>query len=489
MRSGLAGTARSSLLWSGGSTLLRDGVQFATMLVLVRILSPAEYGSMALAQSVLGLVAVFSFATFSAHALQIRDPGAVDWDAHFSAALVLNLPLFGATLLLALGLTSTDRFSEAAAPLAGLALVFPVEILATFRNRMLESRHDWARFRSLSVAGTLLGAGVGVGVALLGGGVWALVVQVPLYGAPAALDLILSGYRPRLTTSWRRYRDSALFGLNRIGAGALTRGRATVEQSLLAGVYDFGALGLFSRALGLSQMLAGRVGATTMSSLYPVVTRAESRSSRFRRIAGLVVRGVAWVSIPAATFLAARAEQVVAVAYGEQWVGVVPLLGPAVAAVTALGISSTLGRLLLANERLRGALVVDGLSALFGVALALIFIPLGTRTYLIALLAHGVLMIGIAGVALTRSDGLLIRDLATALVPALVAGGLGAGCLAASAGFQVSGWLRIPWLALEASAFSMVYLVLLRFGVPRSLNELLEVAPGGGLLARILRLP
>jgi hypothetical protein len=53
------------LLWGGGFMLLRDVPQFAVMLILVRLLSPADYGTAALAQAVICVVSVVSFTTFS----------------------------------------------------------------------------------------------------------------------------------------------------------------------------------------------------------------------------------------------------------------------------------------------------------------------------------------------------------------------------------------------------------------------------------------
>src|SRR5689334_3326532 len=90
-----ASSARAAMLWSAGFTFVRDVAQFGSMLVLVRILSPADYGAATLAQSILGLHSVVSFGTFSSHALQVRDPRAINWQAHFVAAAVINIVLFG----------------------------------------------------------------------------------------------------------------------------------------------------------------------------------------------------------------------------------------------------------------------------------------------------------------------------------------------------------------------------------------------------------
>ncbi|WP_340644582.1 oligosaccharide flippase family protein, partial [Phenylobacterium sp.] len=189
---------------------MRDVAQFGIMLILVRLLTPADYGTAALVQAILGVFSIVSSNTFYAHALQQRNPDDIDWQVHFTSAVVLNAGIAALVLVLAFGLSLVDRYSVAAAPLAALAVVFVVEIPAGLRHRMLEVRHDWKRFRLMLVIGAFLGLGVGLAVGLMGGGVWALIVQIPLGGLPAAIDLFVAErFKPDWTWSWARYRKTA----------------------------------------------------------------------------------------------------------------------------------------------------------------------------------------------------------------------------------------------------------------------------------------
>jgi O-antigen/teichoic acid export membrane protein len=485
----LGASARASLLWGGGFTLFRDVVQFATMLILVRLLAPADYGRMALAQTIVGLLAVVSFGTLVTHALQARDPAEIDWQAHFTAAVVINSALALLTLGLAWLLSFTSRYSDAALPLAALSLVFIVEIPGALRHQMVQVAHDWQRFRLLLIAGSLLGAGAGIVIAMLGGGVWALVVQPVLFGLPAALDLVLfSKWWPDWSWSWPRYRETAGFGITRIGAGALLHGRRTIEQSLLAGSYDFAALGVFTRSIGLATLIAGRIGSVAIMSLYPVITRAEQRSAQFQRYAGLVLRGVVWATVPAAVFLALSAADIASLLYGPRWSAVIPLLPLAAAAVSFGGIASAVSSLLLANNEIKACLLIDVASAVLGVALALWLVPVGMEIYLAALAAHGLIVLGLTITVLGATGGIDRTAILSALLPAAVAGAAGAGAiLSARAALGVSE-IVVLRLGLEFALLSISYLAVLRLLFKTPLSELLEVAPGGVRLGAVLAL-
>jgi len=485
----LGKSARASLLWGGGFHFVRDIAQFGVMLVMVRLLTPEDYGSAALAQSIMGLIAVISFGTLVMHALQIRDPSAVDWQAHFTAAAVINTLLFGLTILVAYALSFTERYHSGALPLAGLATVFLIEIPGTLRHRMLETEHEWIRLRLLFIIGTLLGLGSGLIIAIFGGGVWALVVQPPLFGLPAAIDLFWHGrWRPTWSWSWGRYQATAQFGVTRMGSAAVLRGRQTIEQTVLAGVYDFAALGVFSRSIGLATLVAGRIGSLTISALYAVVTRTDHRSNQFRRIAGLVLRGVCWTTIPVAAFLAFSAEDAVALLYGRQWLAVAPLLPLAVAGVALAGITTTLSSLLLANNEVRLCLLIDVIAASVAIGLALWLIPLGVLVYLAALAGHGLMVLLITLTALIQTDGIARESLLPAFWPTFVASGCAAFTVGALRFMDLRSDLLTLRFVLEACVFGLVYLGMLRASFASALRELIQVAPGGSRIARGMRL-
>jgi PST family polysaccharide transporter len=457
------------------------------MLVLVRLLSPADYGNMALAQSIIALLAVASFATLSGHARQLRDPEMVDWEAHFSAGAVVNGVLFCATLSLAWALSFTKHYRTAAWPLAALAVIFPIEIFGTLRHRMLEVKHEWKRYRVLLMIGTYLGLGSGLAVALMGGGVWALVVQPPMLGLPAVVDLFWNGrWRPRWSWSWDRYRETAIFGVNRMGSTAVIRIRQAVQQTVLAGVYDVGVLGIFSRSVGLATVTAGRIGAVAIDSLYTVVTRAEEGSPQFRRYAALVLRAVTWATVAAAVLLAVDAVDLVSLLYGTKWHAVAPLLPLAVAGVALSGVGNAAGSLLLANNALRTCLIVDTASAAAAVGLAFVLVPRGVLVYMAGLSIHGLAVLAVTAGMLWWKGGVSGGGLQSAFLPAIVAAVAGAVSVIAirtELGTPGIAWLRV---ALDTTVYSLVYLIIIRVVFATSLCELIEVAPFREWFARLL---
>ncbi|MBL38608.1 MAG: hypothetical protein CMP07_09375 [Xanthomonadales bacterium] len=484
----LMGSARRALLWAGGATILSDIAQFAAMLVMVRLVSPAEYGQAALALGLYGLIAVFSFATFVQHVLQFRDPERVDWSVQLSGALIINVLLFVLSCGVAWVLYSTEKFAAAAVPLLLLSTTFILEIPGTLHLKYLQAHHEWGRFRSLHLGGTFLGLEVGVVVAAFGGGVWAVIISTPLLIVPASVDYLIHR-RHGLTSirEWRRYRETFRFGMNRLGAALMLRGRVAFERGAVSSLYNFDALGVFNRSNGLANLIAGRFGQLAMQAMYPIVTRAEVGSSRFRRAADLVFRGACWITIPAGVFLALAADPVVRVIYGQGWLLVVEILPAAAAVAVATSISQVLALLLLANNNTRLSLLVDVVHGATAIALIVLVLPNGIVPFLWGLAATGAAASAVSYGLLWWRSGIQARSIMVSVPPPLVSA-------------MVAGWAAhwmllfmdmtnssaIAKMTLFALCFALVVPAMHRILFPNALSDLLEVMPAAQQLRRIL---
>ncbi len=224
MEDAKGGSTGQALVMGGGFLLFKDISVFITMVVLVRYLSPSDYGSFAFAQSIIGLGAIGSAVVLMSHSLQVRNPKEIDWQSHFTVSVLVNSILFLLTLLLAWVLSFSDKYSDSAIPLAGLGLVFLIDIPGTMRHHMLQVEHNWIRFRAVLILGTLLSSTCAIIIAIMGGGVWALVAAPIILTMPAAIDLFAKNkWRPDFTVDWVAYKKIWTFAFHRMGSGAFQK--------------------------------------------------------------------------------------------------------------------------------------------------------------------------------------------------------------------------------------------------------------------------
>ncbi|QGZ93403.1 oligosaccharide flippase family protein [Terricaulis silvestris] len=465
--------------------LARDIIQFLTMLVMVRLLSPLTYGQAALAQTILGFVAIASLKTLAQYPLQAREPEEFDWDAHFTAGAALNFVAFALTNLV--GMVILFFGDGNAATVGGvlilLSFIFILEIACTYHMSWLQAYHRWRRLRILLFVGAFMSGMAGVVLALMGWGVFALASMGHFFALPLVVDFFMLGERrPNFALSrLRDYAHGVSFGINRAVSGLVTNGRALAEHAALSGAFGFAALGTFSRAIGLASISSGRIGPVVAQTLYPVLTRAEASSERFQRFSALLLQGVVWVSLPAAAFLAYEARAVVQLLYGARWESVIPFLPMASALLAIRGVSATLNQIMLANLQTRDCLSIDVATASLAIAAIPIALPFGVAAYLATLT-------GCEALALCASIYLAQRGQATA-VSALIA--IAAPCLAATSiaclllavlpsqsSAQASAWyFAALGLVGHGVMFAATYLFVLRLCAPSATAAMLDALP------------
>jgi O-antigen/teichoic acid export membrane protein len=359
-----------------------------------------------------------------------------------------------------------------------------------FRYRMLERQLDWQRLKMLQGVGMVCTTLIVVVLALAGAGVTALLAGQSIKYLPAIIDLlVVERWRPTWEFSWRHYRPAFVFGLNRIGSETVLKGRTMVEANWLVLLAGLPMLGFLNRAVSLSQITAGQFSTLVAQSIYPLLTRIEPGSPRFREASWLLLHGTAWVMIPIATLLGILAGPVVGTLFGDNWQESARLLPWTLVTMTVVALGQTAYSLLLASCRQAKCMVYD-LARLAGVVIVLALWPLhhSLPTYLAHLAAVELLLI-------VGLYGWLIQAQAT--TPAAVASSLAAPVLgSAVAGLVVRFGMPEPQSAslwsvpafLTGCVFGVTYLLLLRVLFPRSLVRLLAVAPLHRRLCQIMML-
>lgn len=483
----LISAARGAVIWGAGFTIIRDILQFIAMLILVRILTPEDYGRFAIANSIIIFFTAISAKNLVPHSLQERNIDQIPWQLHFTASTFLNVGIFFVALITAAALLLFSQFSSAAGLLALLSFILILEIPANISAMRLQSSHAWPRFRNLLMIGTFFGLASAITIAAMGGGSWALTAPPLLYVLPMAAHLLwVEKWRPNWSWDWSAYRKVFRFGATRVSAAGLLAGRQATEQAAIGSAYELSTLGVFTRAIGLATLLSGRVGGVLSQAVYPVITRADEGSARFERLAGLVLRAVAWATIPAIVYIMVSAPDLVQILYGPDWAAVAKLLPLAAVYVGLGGIASGAYSLILANNRLSFCLFLDITSAVTGIILVLWLIPKGINIYLLALAAHSAIMLTLTTICLQITRGIYFKSVVSAFVPPIIASSLAIGAVfAANQGVKIS----TPTLRLffDGLIFGATLICALRILFPQQLKELVISLPRGQTALRIFR--
>lgn len=481
------------IAWNTLYQLCATVLALGAMIILVRIIPPAEYGRFGAGLGFLALLNSFSFSAFVAQALQLPDGREADWSLHWSAGLYIQMSLMLACHGLA-GLCWLVPSYRAIAPLLhlaafGLMLDWPAQLWDT----MLRREMNFRRLKALLVCSTTLKLLITMSVGLMGGGAYAIVlgsnVVTPL---PFAVDLLLvRRWRPRpgwwRWPDWTLYRPALRFGLQQSGSRLLGGTRGTLESIVLPGAVGFVSIGLLDRARALFTSTIGRAEQVLVETAYPLLPRYAGDPKLYAHQATLFWQILMLVLVPGAFYLGLEGPALSRLLYGERWIAADPLFWPGALAGLGFGLFGAASSVLLAASRLRICFLLDALAAGLSVPVIAVAWAGGGIVAYAWVVAAGQLAVGTIALGMASSR-LAVRWVRSALVPPAVSSLLAIGAVLIVDRSGIISAL-IPQLCLATCVYALTVAVSLRGLFPGALASVLSGVPRGSRVSGWLRLP
>ncbi len=306
---------------------LRTAITIGSMAVLARLLTPADFGHIAMATVITELAAVFANFGFGAILVQRLRISRIQIDTMHWSALALGLIL--TTLVFALSFFAALFFEdEQVGPLLRvLCLAFILEEL-TMVPRSLLARRMQFKFDFYVQSGMLIArASVSILMALGGWGVWSLV------GGALVGSLVQAIAYQALTRYWPRFKFSAVFLRSTwrtnggyFGNGILFYINANLDFLLIGKTLGATLLGQYQNARSLTDEIRARMVQPVQRVLFPAFSAIQNDPARFQD--GILRSGrlLALAFIPVGFGIAAVAPELVRVLYGAQWLPMIPVL-------------------------------------------------------------------------------------------------------------------------------------------------------------------
>jgi len=313
--------------WGAVAELMNTRVAFAVMVILARLLTPQDFGVVAMAigvQSVLASLVDFGFVQLIIRAQNMGDR---QLSGLFFARLGIGIVQGLAMYALAQPLSGLLQHQELRPVIEWLSAISALGALTMVPEAQLRKKLDFKRLAIASVSATGISGALGIGMALNGYGRWSLVAQYLASVAVNALLLhILCDWRPVVRPDFSVLHQHKSFitnsyGLNIVGALVLQG-----DKLVLGHLLGASNLGLYMHACGLAQLVPGfaitiaeQVGFSSLSQSNDDI---EQTRHRFLRIAGVI----GYVTAPVMFMIAVLAEPIVLTLYGAQWGPSIPIL-------------------------------------------------------------------------------------------------------------------------------------------------------------------
>ncbi|MCH4168059.1 MAG: lipopolysaccharide biosynthesis protein [Streptococcaceae bacterium] len=317
-------------------------VQFIINVVLSRILSPADFGVVAIVQVFLTFFQMFATAGMGPAIIQNKDLDEDDYGIlfNYSAILAIILVLFFGILGF---FVSKIYHNPIYVPLFWMmSVVILAEGMNVVPNALLLKAKKFKSINIRTVIANMLGAILGVVAAFLGAGVYALILSVAV---PALITLILNFFivKIKFTTSFNTKPLSAVwyFAKNQLGFSLIIYFARNTDNMLIGKVMGASAVGFYSKAYGLTVMPNLLFLGVINPVLQPILAEHQDDVKLIRETYLNIVKILAMIGIPFSLFMVINSDRIIYFLFGNQWSNAILPLSILSLSITAQMISAT----------------------------------------------------------------------------------------------------------------------------------------------------
>lgn len=373
--------------WRFAERILAQIITTVVSVVLARILSPEDYGAIAIIMIFINICNVFVSKGFNSSLIQKKDADEIDFSTAFYINFIITIVLFLGICFLAPVIADFYGIPILSPLLRVMAIKLPFTAVNSVQNAMVSRNMQFKKYFFATIGGTLISAGVGIGMAYAGYGVWALAGQ---YLSSTAINSVILWFtvkwRPRLVFSIERAKGLFSYGWKILVSSLLDEVNTEVTSFAIGKKYSSADLAYYSKGKQFPNIINVNVNTTISSIMFSVLSKDQTEMSTFKSHMKRSLKTSTFVMFPLLLGMAAVSEEFLILLLTEKWAAAVPFMQIFCISCLFYPINSLNIQAVKATGASGKYLLMTFIKTLVSVGLVLIAIPFGV---------HWVAMVGI----------------------------------------------------------------------------------------------
>ena len=314
-------------VWRFAERCGAQGVQFVVSLVLARILTPNDYGTVALIMVFINVLGVFINSGMGAALIQKKNADDLDYSSLFYFNMFMCVTLYAIMFFCAPLIAKFYDKPELVALTRVISLTFIVSGVKGIQNAYVSKHLMFKRFFFSTLGGTIVSAVVGILLAYKGYGAWAIVVQSLSNNAIDTLILwITVKWRPKFMFSFKRLKGLFSYGWKLLLSGLLDTGYNQLRSLIIGKVYSSTDLAYYDKANNFPSMIITNVNSSIDSVLLPSMSSVQDSKESVKGMTRRAMKTSTYVMAPLLMGLAACGQSVISILITDKWLPSYPFM-------------------------------------------------------------------------------------------------------------------------------------------------------------------
>ena len=315
------------LLWKLLERFGVSGTQFVLQIILARLLDPAHYGVLSIMIIFTTLANVFVPNGFNTALIQNKDVTEEDYSSVLWVSLGISVLIYGAIFFGAPLVGAFYEMPDIVVPLRVLALMLFPGALNSVQLAKVSREMDFKKVFYSNMGGILISGAAGIVIALMGGGLWALVAQTMLNIFAACIVMFFTvRLKLRFVCNWHRVKVLFSYGWKLLVSSLLDTLYQDLRSLVIGKKYNSDTLGYYNRGKQFPQFIINAVASTTQSVLLPAMSKQQDDREDLKILTRNSIMISSYIVFPVMAGLAGVATPLISLLLTEKWLPSVPYM-------------------------------------------------------------------------------------------------------------------------------------------------------------------
>lgn len=318
---------KKGLYWSFFNQFANYGMQFCVGIVMARLLSPSDYGITALPAVFMAVAYIIQNGGLSGALIRKTDLSEKDLSTAFYYSISVGIVLYVVMFFSATWIADFYNTPVLVPLIRVTALGFLWGPLGTPQNVILNRKLDFKTPTKISIISRIVSAIVGISMAFIGYGLWALVISGLL---SSFLSLLMNWYVVRWIpkTGWSKDSFKYLwdYGNKMMASSLLDTLYNNIAPVFIGKFYSPAELGVYNRAQGYAMMPSQNVTGVIQGVTFPVLSKMQNDDEALAHNYRRMLKATAFIIFPIMMMLSALAHPLVIILVTAKWESCVILL-------------------------------------------------------------------------------------------------------------------------------------------------------------------
>lgn len=315
------------MFWNAFEKIAIQGISFALNIILARLLTPHDYGTIGMLTIFLSFSNVFVDSGFSRALIQKQDRTEYDFSTTLIFNILVSFVLYFILFFVSPAIAHFYKTPELVLLQRIFFLVIILNSLTVVQNAQLQIKVDFKSIAIINSVTTIISGMLAILAAYKGLGPWALVIQTLTRALVSAFCFWLMGkWIPKTGFSKICFVQLFNFGSKLLASGLLSTTINNINNLVIGKIYNPESLGFYTRAQQFPELTSGTLNSVLNNATFPMMSVLQNDKNELISTFKRLIKFSALIVFPAMVGMAILSKSIILVLLGDKWLDASNLL-------------------------------------------------------------------------------------------------------------------------------------------------------------------